>query len=54
MSFLRHANLRAGRASNAILKKRINYAFHPTFDPDSSANRRVAHVAVQRRLGILS
>jgi hypothetical protein len=30
------------------------YAFHPVFDSVATVTRRVAHVAVQRRLGILS
>jgi hypothetical protein len=35
-------------------EKELTYAFHPVFDPVAAVNRRVAHVAVQRRLGILS
>src|SRR6266487_4944615 len=34
--------------------KELTYAFHPVFDPVAVNNRRVTHVAVQRRLGILS
>ena len=32
----------------------MTYAFHPVSDPVAVINRRVAHMAVQRRLGILS
>ncbi len=35
-------------------EKELTYAFHPVFDPVVVVNRRIAHVAVQRRLGILS
>ena len=34
--------------------KELTYAFHLVFDPVAVTNRRVTHVAVQRRLGILS
>jgi hypothetical protein len=35
-------------------EKELTHAFHPVFDPVAAVNRRVAHVAIQRRLGILS
>jgi hypothetical protein len=35
-------------------EKELTYAFHPVFNPVAAVNRCVAHVAVQRRLGILS
>ena len=35
-------------------EKELTYAFHPVFDPVVVNNRRVAHMALQRRLGILS
>ena len=54
MSVLRHANLHAARASDAIREKELTYAFHLVFDPVVVINWRVAYVALQRRLGILS
>ena len=34
--------------------KELTYAFHPVFDPVAAVSRRITHVAIQRRLGILS
>jgi hypothetical protein len=54
MSFFNAANYAQRALETRFTEKELNYALHPAFDPATVATRRVADVAVQHRLGILS
>ncbi len=54
MSFFRHQICAQRVLQMRFNQKELTYAFHPVFNPVAVNNRRVTHVALQRRLGILS
>jgi hypothetical protein len=54
MSFFNAANYAQRALETRFTEKELTYALHPAFDPATVATRRVADVAVQHRLGILS